>query len=60
MEPMTNQELANMALDADRSRRAAWARGDYQESCKQWEIRNDWILRMNYQIEIGKLRKVFA
>lgn len=43
MERMTNQEMADRALEADQARRRAMARGDYQESREYLESRNDWI-----------------
>lgn len=59
MERMTNQQLADRALEADRQRRAAMARGDYQESREYLASRNDWITLMDGNYENPKLAAIF-
>lgn len=59
MECMTNQQIADRALEADQARRAAWSRGDYQESREKLVERNDWISRLEGKYHDKRIEGIF-
>lgn len=59
MKRMTNQQIADRALEADRQRRAAMARGDYQEAREYRDSRNEWIVLLDDGYSDKRLVKIF-
>lgn len=59
MDRMTNQQIADRALEADRARRAAMARGDYQESREKLVERNGWILQLDSKYQDKRVEGIF-